>query len=116
MYTCVTQHKQQINSLPEQLITQNIYDELGQLISKKVGGTNVSPSAIGLQKVDCTYNVRGWLKSINDITTEDDLFAFKINYNDPEKATALFNGNISETFWKTNSDNTLRKYEYSYDV
>ncbi|UOX34450.1 RHS repeat-associated core domain-containing protein [Flavobacterium sediminilitoris] len=114
----LTQHKQQINSLQEQLIAQNTYDELGQLISKKVGGTNVSPSATGLQKVDYTYNVRGWLKSINDvndITTENDLFAFKINYNDPENATALFNGNISETFWKTGNDNIARKYSYDYD-
>ncbi|KIX21322.1 hypothetical protein SY27_06275, partial [Flavobacterium sp. 316] len=113
----LTQHKQQIGSLPEQLITQNTYDELGQLISKKVGGTNVSPSATGLQKVDYTYNIRGWLKSINDvndITTENDLFAFKINYNDPENATALFNGNISETLWKTGNDNIARKYSYDY--
>ncbi|WP_044032250.1 hypothetical protein [Flavobacterium branchiophilum] len=29
--------------------------------------------------------------------------------------TALFNGNISETFWRTSSDNVLRKYSYSYD-
>ncbi|UOX34437.1 hypothetical protein LXD69_02740 [Flavobacterium sediminilitoris] len=78
MHSCVTQHKQQINSLPEQLIIQNTYEELGQLISKKVGGINVSPSATGLQKVHYTYNMRGWLKSINDITTEDDLFAFKL--------------------------------------
>ena len=44
-----------------------------------------------------------------------DLFAFKINYNTPTVATGLFNGNISETLWITKSDNSLRKYEYSYD-
>ena len=27
----------------------------------------------------------------------------------------LFNGNISETFWRSDSDNILRKYEYTYD-
>ncbi|NJM80470.1 MAG: hypothetical protein HC854_14180 [Flavobacterium sp.] len=43
------------------------------------------------------------------------MFSFKINYNDAESATALFNGNISETFWKTKSDNKLRKYNYTYD-
>ncbi|HJR99860.1 MAG TPA: RHS repeat-associated core domain-containing protein, partial [Flavobacterium sp.] len=37
------------------------------------------------------------------------------NYNDAETATDLYNGNISETFWKTNSDNKLRKYQFSYD-
>ena len=110
-------HKQRINNnIQEQLIASNTYDELGQLVSKNVGGTDVT-GAVGLQKVDYTYNVRGWLKTINDvnnIATDNDLFAFKINYNDAETATDLFNGNIAETFWKT-SDNKLRKYDYTYD-
>ena len=70
-----------------------------------------------MQTVDYSYNIRGWLKSINDtsdIVTDNDLFSFKINYNNPTNATPLFNGNISETYWKTN-DNVLRKYNYSYD-
>lgn len=109
-------HKQQINQLDEQLISANTYDELGQLISKNVGGDFLSLSA--LQKVDYTYNIRGWLKTINDIsdiTTENDLFAFKINYNNPSNVQALFNGNISETHWKTANDNILRGYFYDYD-
>lgn len=120
-------HKQQIvssPSLPEQLITKNSYDELGQLISKNVGGEDVT-GASGLQKVDYSYNVRGWLKQINDvadINTENDLFAFKINYNDYNSqgandisATPLYNGSISSTYWITSNDNVLRKYNYSYD-
>jgi RHS repeat-associated protein len=108
-------HKQQINSLPEQLIVKNFYDELGQLISKNVGGTDITGST-SLQQVDYTYNIRGWLKAINDVDfIGADLFAFKVNYNIPETATPLFNGNISETFWKTSSDNNLRKYDYTYD-
>jgi RHS repeat-associated protein len=108
-------HKQQINNLPEQLLTKNTYDELGQLISKRVGGEDVSGAA-SLQTVDYSYNIRGWLKSINDVSNiNSDLFAFTINYNEAETATPLFNGNISETFWKTSSDNIKRKYNYSYD-
>lgn len=108
-------HKQQINSLPEQLISKNTYDELGQLISKNVGGTDIT-GATSLQNVDYSYNIRGWLKTINDVNTiGTDLFAFKINYNEADTATDLYNGNISETFWKTSSDNKLRKYDYSYD-
>jgi len=38
-----------------------------------------------------------------------------LNYNNPLTATPLYNGNISETFWKTINDNVLRKYTYSYD-
>ena len=108
-------HKQQINGGSEQLIAKNTYDELGQLISKNVGGQDAT-GAIGLQTVDYSYNIRGWLKAINDVENiGNDLFSFKINYNTPEEATALFNGNISETYWKTADDNKLRKYNYSYD-
>ena len=120
-------HTQQINGGLEQLIASNTYDELGQLTSKKVGG-NDSTGAIGLQKVDYNYNIRGWLKGINDTANltqpnqPDDLFAFKINYNDYQsqglsdvQPQALFNGNISSTYWKTSNDNFLRKYNYSYD-
>ncbi|WP_445455997.1 RHS repeat domain-containing protein [Flavobacterium sp. HNIBRBA15423] len=97
------------------MITKNSNDELGQLISKNVGGTDAT-GASGLQTVDYNYNIRGWLKNINDVNNiGTDLFSFKINYNDAETATDLYNGNISETFWKTNSDNKLRKYQFSYD-
>ncbi|UPT69696.1 MAG: hypothetical protein M0D53_11070 [Flavobacterium sp. JAD_PAG50586_2] len=45
------------------------------------------------------------------------MFAFKINYDqsDDEIVPALYNGNIAETFWKSNTDNVLRKYSYRYD-
>src|SRR5690606_31677878 len=74
----------QINGGTKQLIAKNDYDELGQLISKKVGGTDIT-GATGLQTVDYTYNVRGWLKQINDpASLGTDLFGFKLNYNTKE--------------------------------
>lgn len=77
-----------------------------------------------LQKVDYTYNVRGWLTNINDVSTLfsssiPDLFHFKINYNEVvanSSATPLYNGNISQTIWRSeNDDDDLRLYSYSYD-
>ena len=110
-----------VGALPEQLLTLNTYDELGQLIAKNVGGTDVTGTQ-AIQKVNYKYNIRGWLTAINDVNnlmpsaTERDLFAFKINYNQKENGTAgLFNGNISETLWRTSADNTKRKYAYNYD-
>ncbi|WP_103863401.1 DUF6443 domain-containing protein [Aquimarina sp. I32.4] len=93
-----------------ELIVSNTYDALGQLASKSVGG--------GLQNIAYDYNIQGWLKSINNGATDNgDLFGFKINYNAPEHgATALYNGNISETQWKTANDHTQRWYTYSYDA
>ncbi|MCD8413653.1 RHS repeat domain-containing protein, partial [Tenacibaculum finnmarkense] len=101
-----------------ELITSNTYDDLGQLISKKVGNKEASP----LQTVDYKYNVQGWLKDINDDDVADnDLFKFSLKYNDPTSGTALFNGNISQTSWNTLSTNTTgnsvsNQYTYSYDA
>nr|WP_199001718.1 DUF6443 domain-containing protein [Flavobacterium sp. ASV13] len=113
-------HTHQINGGVVQLLADNTYDDLGQLTVKNVGNTTANP----LQKVHFTYNVRGWLTGINDITDLQhdsdpvDLFAFKINYNNQpgySQVEALYNGNIAETFWKTGADNTERSYGYQYD-
>ncbi|MDC6384616.1 DUF6443 domain-containing protein [Muricauda sp. SK9] len=98
-----------------ELLVHNQYDALGQLETKQVGNTLGNP----LQTVDYAYNVRGWLKSINDpANLGSDLFAFGINYNTVSHGgTALYNGNISETEWRTaNTDNALKWYKYGYDA
>jgi RHS repeat-associated protein len=116
------QHTHQINGGSVQLLAENTYDELGQLISKKVGNTSATP----LQKVDYSYNIRGWMTAINSIanlnvgTDPADLFGFKINYNTVDgnvnAANKLYNGNISETFWSTATDGGfVRNYGYKYD-
>jgi len=109
----VTKQTHKINSGNEEVIAQNTYDGMGQLKNKKVGNT----VAIPLQTIDYTYNVRGWLKQINNpASLGSDLFAYKLNYNTVNHSgTKLFNGNIAETEWKTASDNTLRWYRYGYD-
>ncbi len=102
-------------------LVSNIYGDLGQLTSKKVGNN--------LQTVEYDYNVRGWLTGINKNkysfsfqpsglgSSLQKLFVFNIHYNTPQHgATPLFNGNISETEWKTANDNTQRWYKYSYDA
>jgi len=116
----LTEHTQRINNGPEQRIAQNTYDALGQLKQKGVGGT---AGGTALQTVDYGYNIRGWLKSINDPNAlGTDLFGFGINYNHPQHgAAALYNGNISETSWKTASVNPTAnpvssRYTYSYDA
>ncbi|WP_410220746.1 DUF6443 domain-containing protein [Pedobacter sp.] len=132
-------HKHKINGGAEQLLAKNTYDELGQLVSKNVGGNDIT-GAVGLQKVDYRYNIRGWLTDINNnapLGTAEfqlesgDLFGFKINYNQvTETETArivysgssvngevkpLYNGNIAETYWLSSTDNQIRKYGYKYD-
>ncbi|TCN50725.1 hypothetical protein EV142_11464, partial [Flavobacterium circumlabens] len=114
-------HTHKIGAGTPQLMAENKYDALGQLMSKNVGNSTGSP----LQKIDFNYNIRGWLTEINKTanlqqsTDPLDLFAFKINYNTVQagipNVSSLFNGNISETFWRTGSDNIERAYGYQYD-
>lgn len=100
-------------SVPE-MIVSNTYDELGQLESKAVGNTTAS----ALQIVDYKYNVRGWLTDINDVNSiVDDLFTFNIRYDNPTTGTSLYNGNISQAYWKTkNTDQSLKNYRFTYDA
>ncbi|MFH6959388.1 DUF6443 domain-containing protein [Flavobacterium aquidurense] len=113
-------HTHQINGGIVQLLTSNSYDPLGQLERKYV----VDSIGNARQKVDFSYNIRGWLTGINDTdnlqhdSDPADLFAFKINYSNQSgnsAVDALYNGNIAETFWKTASDYALRSYGYNYD-
>jgi len=112
-----------INDGTPELISHNEYDVMGNIKSKRVGGADVQTFE-GLQDVDYKYNIRGWLTNINN--TDDladqgipDLFAFKINYDATEDnvddMSPLYNGNISETYWRTSGDNIRRKYSYQYD-
>lgn len=104
------QQKQTIGGQAQETLVDNTYDNLGLMVQKEVGG--------GLQSVDYKYNVRGWLKQINNpASLGNDLFAFDINYNTADhNGKKLYNGNISETEWKTANDNQLRWYRYDYDA
>ncbi|WP_162927225.1 hypothetical protein [Flavobacterium anhuiense] len=53
----------QINGGTVEVIAENAYDELGQLISKKVGNS--------AQNVNYSYNIRGWLAGINDVSLRE---------------------------------------------
>ncbi len=104
-------HKHQIDNDPVEILTQNTYNELSQLSNKKTGNN--------LQSIDYAYNIRGWMTQINDPSNlGTDLFGYKLKYQIPESpsTTARFNGNISESDWKTANDGVLRRYTYQYDA
>ncbi|NER16785.1 DUF6443 domain-containing protein [Spongiivirga citrea] len=96
-----------------EVIAENTYDNLGLLVSKDIGGVEGTNR---LQQVDYSYNVRGWLRGINDVNNiGDDLFSFAIHYN--TSPNALYNGNIAATQWRTaNVDSSLKRYDYTYDA
>ncbi len=76
-----------------------------------------------LQNVAYTYNIRGWLKDINNVNSlGSSLFAMKFNYATDEMGAAndapQYNGNISEIIWRSVNDVSggyTRGYAYSYD-
>jgi len=117
-------HTHKIDSGVTETLSVNEYEELGQLKTKRVGGAGTPGSEF--QQVNYDYNIRGWLTDINKIESltqpgaPQDLFAYKISYNTISsdmdgRIAPLYNGNISETQWKTASDDVLRKYSYGYD-
>jgi len=116
-----TYHK--INTGTERNVSNLSYNELGQLLTKKLHVT----SGTGLQKTDYTYNIKGWLKKINEPDLsggEGDFFGAELLYNEGFEAlngtamngAAMYNGNISGIKWKNGSSGSTQKgYGFIYD-
>ncbi|CAH0220122.1 DUF6443 domain-containing protein [Chryseobacterium sp. Bi04] len=127
----VKEHWHQVDGNPEQLLTENTYNELSQLSNKKVGNN--------LQSIDYDYNIRGWMTDINKnqmpvVDLGGKLFAYKIKYNQREgienpdaiqfpgkNVKPRYNGNIAEVDWRSvrsigaNPPITPKRYGYAYD-
>lgn len=120
------------NSGPKVLLVSNSYNELGQLVDKKLHSVN--NGVTGKQSVDYRYNIRGWLTSINgadlnggSIINDDngsqarDLFGMDLLYEKPDAlmgTSGFYNGNISAIRWSNNlglDDATQNSYKYTYD-
>ncbi|MBK1895626.1 DUF6443 domain-containing protein [Chryseobacterium paridis] len=99
----------QVGTGPQELLAENTYNELNQLSGKKVGNN--------IQDIVYTYNILGALTKVNDpASLNGKLFAYELKYQNPVNASVKYNGNITETDWRTTSDNILRRYTYSYDA
>lgn len=120
-FTALPGFNARIEDSDRELITFNIYDELGQLVNKKIGGEaeQVIANSTGLQTLDYTYDIRGALKKVNDVDNMgSDLFAYELNYESGEGTNfdaPQYNGNISQMVWKSAHNNTKKSYYYDYD-
>lgn len=123
-----TWHK--IDAQPEILLALNEYNELGQLVDKKLHST-VANGSNAKQSVDYRYNIRGWLTSmnnarlvndaINDDTNANDLFGMELGYENTLSGlgnTGLFNGNISGMKYSSYGNGPIKEkgYTYTYDA
>ncbi|MBL7840584.1 MAG: hypothetical protein JNJ75_10620 [Cyclobacteriaceae bacterium] len=110
-----------------QLVAQYEYNDLGQLVDKKLHDTG---SSTFLQSVDYRYTIKGQLKSINNSELSsnssndetNDYFGMELLYNDSESGlttTARYDGNISAIKWKAigggSGTSAQRSYAYTYD-
>jgi RHS repeat-associated protein len=119
--------KHSTNGAADVMIAKNEYNELSQLIDKKLHSTDFTNFK---QSVDYRYNIRGWLTSINnaslitDATNDDatDYFGMSLSYNtvDPDISNGvLFNGNIAAMKWSNYpGTGTIKQkaYTYTYDA
>ncbi|MDW9381783.1 DUF6443 domain-containing protein [Chryseobacterium sp. JV558] len=109
-------HKHQVDSNLVEYLTQNKYNEISQLESKKVGGI---AAASPLQQMDYKYNIRGWMTQINDpANLNGKLFGYKVKYTNPvysDISPGKYNGNIAEIDWNMSTVNNLKRYNYTYD-
>lgn len=114
---------------PEILLALKEYNQLGQLVDKKLHQT--TPGGKFLQSVDYRYNIRGWLTSINNADwtsstasytnnedpateSEADKFGLELAYDTRQQ----FNGNIGSMTWHTQSQTANApklKYDFTYD-
>lgn len=112
------------------------YNALGQL-KKKLIGSKKDPSTNNyyttrqpLQGLTYDYNIRGWLLGLNrsylatEGQTADGInFGFELGYDKQTNTSGRnflnalqYNGNITGMIWKSDGDDTRRKYEFSYDA
>jgi RHS repeat-associated protein len=112
----ILSHSHLVNNGSIEPLRINVYNELGQLTTKKLGKDDDDAS---LQSVDYKYNIRGWMTEINNPDDlGSDFFAMRLKYQNPQDTQygfARYNGNISEIDWKTASDKVYRRYAYKYD-
>ncbi|NJM24753.1 MAG: hypothetical protein HC859_03785 [Bacteroidia bacterium] len=105
----------QVNNEAYVLLSANQYNELGQLITKKLHSEDAGKKF--KQHIDYRYNIRGWLTGVNDPTADGKrLFSMQLNYNNPTAngGAAQYNGNISEIIWKSAAPG-IQSYGYTYD-
>jgi len=103
-----------INNQEEVLMSSMEYNLIGQLKTKRLHWS--------AQKLDYTYNIQGWLTSLNN--PDDlgaDLFAMNLRYNNPLANFGVlpsFTGNITSMKWTSKYPNLSQLtagYGYSYD-
>lgn len=119
--------KHSTNGATPIMTVKNEYNELGELVDKKLHSTDNGVTF--KQSIDYRYNIRGWLTKINEPDVSalasgevlEDYFGMELAYNNTLSGIAsnsAFNGNISAVKWSTGAlgGANLQGYHYNYDA
>ena len=122
-----------INYKKREIVASNVYDELDRLAQKQLhaynyNGVTMPTPPTYLQSLDYSYNIRGWLTSVNNpgscsVQSGDwvaDVFAMQLEYDGTTLGgTAQHNGNINAMQWRTFYNGVCgaqQLYRFSYDA
>jgi RHS repeat-associated protein len=111
------------------IVSDNSYDELGQLKIKKYYKQN---TGVVMESQTYDYNIRGWMLGANrdyakSTSSASNYFGFDLAYDkqtiQPVGGSSIgsyaanqLNGNISGMLWKSTGDDEIRKYDFTYDA
>ncbi|MBS1981356.1 MAG: hypothetical protein JST74_09315 [Bacteroidetes bacterium] len=117
------QVQHQVNSQPMVILSALEYNELGQVVKKKLHSTDGGTAY--LQNVDFRYDIRGELTNINNIPTgtdtgddANDYFGMDLTYNTSLSGAGNSprpDGLISAIRWKQDLGSKKRLYNFGYD-
>jgi RHS repeat-associated protein len=104
-------------------IADYAYDELGHLKSRKLGKKPLTEDP--LETINYSYNAYGTMTGINkdyalstiDADQYNNYFGLYLDYEnfDSKFASARYDHLITGLIWKSQGDNTPRKFDYGYD-
>jgi RHS repeat-associated protein len=115
------------NAPADQQLAEYTYNELGQLVDKKLHNTS---GASFLQSIDYRYTLQGAVSSINNATLTsdaandetDDYFGLELLYQTTEAgltSTPYYNGNVNTMKWKGpgagSGADGQKSYRFAYD-
>jgi RHS repeat-associated protein len=115
------------------------YDEMGRVKTKKIGADpdlNLANAGTPMETQDYSYNILGALTGVNKdyalagvdntntsgwanfLSQSSRRFGYYLGYASTENkfTNAQYNGNITGVIWRSQGDNTFRKYNYKYDA
>jgi RHS repeat-associated protein len=132
------------NTIPNTLnnykkLAEYRYDVMGRVKTKKIGADpdlNLANAGTPMETQDFSYNILGALTGVNKdyalagvdntntsgwanfLSQSSRRFGYYLGYASTENkfTNAQYNGNITGVIWRSQGDNTFRKYNYKYDA